>query len=90
MHKFIPMLQAMKILDAKAAVEKEWEKLKKVASMATGEGTIHEICYSGKHNERENESPLCYVDGHLSSQECGVRTEAPKNTKDESCSEVTL
>ena len=28
--KFIPMPQAMKILDAKAAVDKEWEKLKKL------------------------------------------------------------
>ena len=26
-HKFIPMPQAMKILAAKAAVDKEWEKL---------------------------------------------------------------
>ena len=30
LHKFIPVLQAMKILDAKAAVDKEWEKLKKL------------------------------------------------------------
>ena len=29
-HKFIPMLQAMKIPAAKAAVEKEWEKLQKI------------------------------------------------------------
>ena len=29
-HKFIPMPQAMKIPDAKAAVEKEWEKLEKI------------------------------------------------------------
>ena len=29
-HKFIPMLQAMKISDAKAAVDKEWEKLEKI------------------------------------------------------------
>ena len=28
-HKFIPMPQAMKITDAKAAVDKEWEKLEK-------------------------------------------------------------
>ena len=28
-HKFIPMPQAMKILAAKAAVDKEWEKLEK-------------------------------------------------------------
>ena len=27
-HKFIPMPQALKILAAKAAVDKEWEKLK--------------------------------------------------------------
>ena len=29
-HKFIPMPQAMKIPAAKAAVEKEWEKLSKI------------------------------------------------------------
>ena len=29
-HKFIPMPQAMKILAAKAAVDKEWEKLEKI------------------------------------------------------------
>ena len=31
-HKFIPMLQALKIPDAKGAVEKEWEKLEKIAA----------------------------------------------------------
>ena len=31
-HKFIPMPQAMKILAAKAAVDKEWEKLEKIAA----------------------------------------------------------
>ena len=29
-HKFIPMLQAMKIPAAKAAADKEWEKLEKI------------------------------------------------------------
>ena len=29
-HKFIPMPQATKIPDAKAAVEQEWEKLEKI------------------------------------------------------------
>ena len=29
-HKFIPMLQAVKIPAAKAAVDKEWEKLEKI------------------------------------------------------------
>ena len=31
-HKFIPMPQAMKIPAAKAAVEKEWEKLEKISA----------------------------------------------------------
>ena len=31
-HKFIPVLQAMKIPAAKAAVDKEWEKLEKVSA----------------------------------------------------------
>ena len=29
-HKFIPMLQAMKVPAAKAAVDKEWEKLERI------------------------------------------------------------
>ena len=29
-HKFIPVRQAMKIQDAKVAVNKEWEKLEKI------------------------------------------------------------
>ena len=31
-HKFIPMPQAMKIPAVKAAVDKEWEKLKKISA----------------------------------------------------------
>ena len=31
-HKFITMRQAMKILAAKAAVDKEWEKLEKISA----------------------------------------------------------
>ena len=31
-HKFIPVTQAMKILAAKAAVDKEWEKLEKISA----------------------------------------------------------
>ena len=38
-HKFIPMPQAMKIRDAKAAVDKEWEKL--------------EHCKHGKYQGKE-------------------------------------
>ena len=31
-HKFIPMPQAMKIPAAKAALDKEWEKLEKISA----------------------------------------------------------
>ena len=31
-HKFIPMPQAVKIPAAKAAVDKEWEKLEKISA----------------------------------------------------------
>ena len=39
-HKFIPMAQAMKIPDAKAAVDKEWNKLEKVHF-----ATLMNICH---------------------------------------------
>ena len=36
-HKFIPMRQAMKKPDAKATVEKEWEKTRENTGMAADE-----------------------------------------------------
>ena len=36
-RKFIPMLQAMKIPAAKAPVDKEWEKLKKIRAWRKSE-----------------------------------------------------
>ena len=36
-HKFFTMPQAMKILDAKAAVDKEWEKLEKMPTWSKSE-----------------------------------------------------
>ena len=70
-HEFMPMPKAMKIPDAKAAMDKQMEEarneawqLDKVKSKKGG--------YSG--NTKEKESPFCYIDGHMSSQKCGVRT----------------
>ena len=37
-HKFIPMLQAMKMPDAKEAVEKEWEKLETIQAWQLTKG----------------------------------------------------
>ena len=73
-HKFIPMPQMMKILFAKAAVDKEWKQretipawqLDKVKSKKRG---------CSRSTKRQKESPLCHNEGHLSSQKCGVRTQ---------------
>ena len=35
LRKFIPMSQAMKIPGAKAAVDKEWEKLETICQLGT-------------------------------------------------------
>ena len=74
-HKFIPMPQAMKIPDAKAAVEKEQENSRNT-SMAADE------CQKQKRGDRRSKEwgPFCVIDGSLSSQEFGVRASirAPK------------
>ena len=41
-HKFIPMPQAMKIPAAKAAVDKEWEKLEKISAWESDESQKQE------------------------------------------------
>ena len=59
-RKFFPMPQAMKIPDAKAAVDKEWEKVQ----------SIKEVIMEAQRDKKE--SPLCCTDGRLSPQKCGV------------------
>ena len=61
-HKFIPMPQAMKIREAKAAVDKE--EARNNPSMATGESQEHQGGYSSS-TKRHKESPLYYIDGHM-------------------------
>ena len=76
-HKFIPMPQAMKIPDAKAAVDKEWKKLETIAAWQLGKvKSKKEVILEAQRDEKE--SPLCYFDGHLSSKNCGVRHEVSK------------
>ena len=68
MHKFVPMPQAMNIQDATAAVDKEWKKLETIPAWQLDKvKSKKEVLW--KHKE----SPLCYIDGHLSSKNCGVR-----------------
>ena len=61
-HKFIPMPQAVKIPDAKAAVDKGiWKKSRARIKLFW--------------KQKKIESPLCYIVGHMSPQKCGVRTQ---------------
>ena len=82
-HKFIPTPQAMKIPDAKAAVDKEWKKLE------TNPAWQLDKVKTLKRRERQEASSICYIDGHMSPQKRGVTTNITY-TKAESCSEVTL
>ena len=73
-HKFIPVHQAMKIPGAKAAVDKELEKLEKMsASQVANVRSNREVS-----QEEQKEPPFCFADGHLSSQECGNGPEVSK------------
>ena len=46
-HKFIPMPQAMKIPDARAAVDKEWKKVETIPAWDVEESQEQEGGYSG-------------------------------------------
>ena len=68
-HKFIPMPQAMKIPTAKAAVDKEWEKLEKISAwnltkVKSKKQVIEEAKDVGRY------SSFCIINGHLSSEKC--------------------
>ena len=73
-HKFCTRAhQAMKILDAKAAMDKEWEKLEKLpAWQLTEVKSKKEVSLEAQ--KRLKESHLGYIDGHMSPQKRGVGT----------------
>ena len=77
-HTFIPMHQAMQTLDAKVAVDKEWEKLEKLPAWQLDQVKSKKRGHSRGTKIEKNNSPLSYTDGHLSSQKCRVRTEVSK------------
>ena len=60
----------MKIPDVKAAVDKEWEKLRKNASLANDQSEKQKGGHPRSAEGAKNSS-FCCADGHLSSQECG-------------------
>ena len=76
-HKFIPMPQAMKIPAAKAAVDKECEKLEKIP--AWGHNKSQKQIRGDRWSKDEaHKSSFCLTDGHLSFEECRIGDKAPK------------
>ena len=68
-HKFIPMPQAMKIPAAKAAVDKEWEKLEKISAwnltkVKSKKQVIDEARTAGATVH------FCIINGHMSFEKC--------------------
>ena len=76
-HKFIPMPQALKIPAAKAAVDKEWEKLAKISAW-----NLTKV-RSKKRGDRWSKdegrkSSFRLTDGHMSFEKCWIGGKAPK------------
>ena len=67
-HKFIPMPQAMKIPGAKAAVDKEWEKLEKIPAWnLTKVRSKKEVTDEARTS---GATVHCIINGHMSSEKC--------------------
>ena len=76
-HKFIPVPQAMKIPAAKAAVDKEWEKLEKIPAWNLTK--VRSTKRGDRWSKDEGrKSSFCLTDGHLSFKECWIGDKAPK------------
>ena len=88
-QKFIPMPQAMKIPAAKAAVDKESEKLEKISAwnltkVKSKKQVIEEARTSGATVN------FASFNGHMSFEECRIGGKATKNTRVELYSVVIL
>ena len=63
----------MNIPDTKTAVDKEVGEAQKITSMANSQSKDQKKGHP-RGTEGAKNSPFCYADGHLSSQECGLGT----------------
>ena len=66
-HKFIPMPQAMKIPDAKAAANEDWENLEKIPAWQMDKVKSKKHIILEAQKEKKKVHSACYIDGHLSS-----------------------
>ena len=79
-QKFVPMLQAMKIPDPKAAVDKGWKKLEATSAWQLKKvKSKKEVIKEAQ--KRQKESALCYIDGHVSSQKTQNWNRSIRSTK---------
>ena len=77
-HKFIPMRQAMKIPAAKAAVDKEWEKLEKISASDLTRVRNKSQVIDEARTKGITVSSFCLTDGHLSFEKSRIGDKAPK------------
>ena len=78
-HKFIPMPQAMKIPAAKAAVDKEWEKLEQIP--AWNKTKVRNKSDVIDEARKGRKSSFRLTDGHLSFEECRIGDNAPEKQR---------
>ena len=79
-HKFIFMPQAVKSSNAKAAkaaVDKEWKKLDTIQAWQLNKVKSKKEVHSGG-TKRQKESPLCHLDGLMSSDKRGLEPKFQK------------
>ena len=87
-HTFIPMLQAMKVPDAKAAVDKEWKQFEMIPALQLDKVKSNKEVVLGA--QKDEKKVHFATDVHLSSQKMRSWSHNSRSTKDESCSELTL
>ena len=79
MHKFVPMPQAMKIQDAKAAADEAWKKLKQtsLAWQLDKVGSQKEVILEAQSDQEKVHFATLMDICHL--KKCSVRTKKQKN-----------
>ena len=87
-HKFIPMPQVMEIPDAKAAVDKEWEKLETIPAWQLDKvKSKKEVILEAQRDKKKVHFATLMDTCHLKNAE--LQPKLPRGTKAESCSGET-
>ena len=76
-QKFIQMPQAMKIPDAKAAVDNKWKNLETIPAWDVRKVKSEKEVIK-EAQKKQQQSSLCFIDGFMSSKEFGVGATIPE------------